>query len=71
MSCGPRRQVSQMPTTRRSWTWLRLKTHPTTTANALRLLRPFLAGHDQEEFRNHLIILSPGSERWIKTAANT
>lgn len=50
---------------------IRLKTHPTTTANALKLLRPFLAGHDQEEFRNHLIILSPGSERWIKTAANT
>lgn len=46
---------------------IRLKTYPTTTANAAKLLLPFLAAHDQEEFRNHLIILSRAAERWIKT----
>ncbi len=43
---------------------------PTTNANALRLLVPFLAVHEEEEFRNHLIILSRAAERWIKTATD-
>ena len=48
----------------------RLKIHPTTTANAAKLLVPFLAAHGQEEFRNHLVILSPSAERWIETAGD-
>ena len=47
---------------------IRLKIHPTTTAKAAKLLLPFLRTHDQEEFRNRLIILSRGAERWIETA---
>jgi predicted nuclease of predicted toxin-antitoxin system len=47
---------------------IRVKAHPTTTANIAGLLLPFLASHDQEEFRNHLVILSPRSERWIRTS---
>lgn len=58
------------------WAVLPLRTHPgvirikvrrTTTANSARILLPFLALHDQDEFRDHLIILSSSSERWIKT----
>lgn len=48
---------------------VRLKIHPTTTANAERVLLPFLAAHDQHEFQDHLIILSGTAERWIKTTA--
>jgi len=47
---------------------IRLKTHPTTTANVARLLLPFLAAHDREELRDHLIILSRATERWVNTA---
>ena len=47
---------------------LRLKVHPTTTTNIARLLLPFLASHDQEELPNHLLILSPRAERWIRTS---
>jgi predicted nuclease of predicted toxin-antitoxin system len=47
---------------------IRLKIHPTTTAEAAKLLIPFLEQHEQCEFRDHLIILSPIVERWVKTA---
>jgi predicted nuclease of predicted toxin-antitoxin system len=47
---------------------IRVKTHPTTTANIARLLLPFLKSHDQEELRDHLVILSPRAERWIRTS---
>ncbi len=47
---------------------IRLKVHPTTTANAAAVLLPFLAKHGHDELRSRLIILSPGVERWIKTA---
>jgi predicted nuclease of predicted toxin-antitoxin system len=46
---------------------LRVKTHPSTTSNIARMLCPFLAAHSQDELRDHLIILSPRSERWIET----
>jgi predicted nuclease of predicted toxin-antitoxin system len=46
---------------------IRLKAHPTTTANIARLLLPFLALHDQEELCDHLVILSSRAERWIQT----
>ncbi len=47
---------------------IRLRVHPATTANVARLLLPFLAAHDQAQFRDHLIILSRSSQRWIRTA---
>ena len=48
---------------------VRLKIDPATSANAAKLLLPFLAAHQQDEFRNHLVILSRASECWINTAA--
>lgn len=50
---------------------IRLKIHPTTTANAWALLVPFLAAHAQEELKDHLVIISRSSERWIHTAEGT
>jgi predicted nuclease of predicted toxin-antitoxin system len=47
---------------------VRVKADPSTTANAARLLVPFLVSHEQDDFRNHLVILSRASERWIKTS---
>lgn len=47
---------------------IRLKIDPTTTANAARLLLPFLQTHEQHEFRDHLIILSRDVQRWVRTA---
>ena len=47
---------------------VRVKVHPTTTANVSKLLLPFLSAHDQEEFVDHLVIISRTSERWIETA---
>ena len=49
---------------------IRLKIHPTTTANAAKLLLPFLETNLQEELQDHLIIVSRIGERWIRTAAN-
>jgi predicted nuclease of predicted toxin-antitoxin system len=50
---------------------IRVKAHPTTTANAARLLVPFLASHRQDEIQDHLVIHSRSSERWIKTTASS
>jgi predicted nuclease of predicted toxin-antitoxin system len=47
---------------------IRVKAHPTTTTNIAKLLVPFLAVHDQDQFRNHLVILSSRTERWIRTS---
>ena len=49
---------------------VRVKAHPTTTSNIARLLLPFLESHRQEEFVDHLVILSPRAERWIRTSGN-
>jgi len=49
---------------------IRVKAHPTTTANIAKVLLPFLSLHDQQKLRDHLIILSPRSERWIRTIAD-
>ncbi|MGA2060679.1 MAG: DUF5615 family PIN-like protein [Thermoguttaceae bacterium] len=49
---------------------IRLKIHPATTSEAAKLLIPFLAKHDSDEFQNHLIILSRSTERWINTTNN-
>lgn len=47
---------------------LRIKVHPPTTENVVKLLLPFLSGRSQSEFRNRLVILSPNRVRWIRTA---
>lgn len=47
---------------------IRVKIHPPLVSNVTRVLLPFLTVHHQEQFRNHLIILSSTSARWIKTA---
>ena len=47
---------------------IRLKINPTTSKNAINLLIPFLRLHSLEQFRNHLVILSPKRTKWIFTA---
>jgi predicted nuclease of predicted toxin-antitoxin system len=47
---------------------IRLKIHPPLTERLVDILLPFLRCHEQKEFVNRLIILSPRRERWITTA---
>lgn len=47
---------------------IRLKVHPTTSKNVLRVLNPFLKLHDKEQFKNHLVIVSEKRAKWIRTA---
>ncbi len=47
---------------------IRLKINPTTSHNAIQLLIPFLHRHSQQQFTNHLVILSSKREKWIHTA---
>ena len=47
---------------------IRLKVNPSTDKNILRLLLPFLRLHSAEQFKNHLVILSPKRAKWINTA---
>ncbi len=47
---------------------IRLKVHPTTSKNAIKLLLPFLRLHSSEQFKNHLVILSPKRAKWVYTA---
>ena len=47
---------------------IRLKVHPTTSENAIKLLLPFLRFYSSEQFKNHLVILSPKRAKWVHTA---
>ncbi len=47
---------------------IRVETKPTTTAEAAAVLLPFLAAGRQEDFRNHLVIISRTKVRRIRTA---
>ena len=47
---------------------IRLKVHPTTSENAIKLLLPFLRLYSSEQFKNHLVILSPKRAKWVHTA---
>jgi predicted nuclease of predicted toxin-antitoxin system len=47
---------------------IRLKVNPTTTANTLGLLLPFLRRHQETDFDNRLVIVREQGIRWIKTA---
>lgn len=46
---------------------IRVKAHPASTENVLRVLLPLLSGHTEVSFRNHLVIVSLGRARWICT----
>jgi len=47
---------------------IRLKVNPATSKNAIKLLLPFLRLHSSEQFKNHLVILSPKRAKWVHTA---
>jgi predicted nuclease of predicted toxin-antitoxin system len=46
---------------------IRIKVHPTTSERVLNLLLPFLRMHTQEQFKDHLVILSEKRAKWIHT----
>jgi predicted nuclease of predicted toxin-antitoxin system len=48
---------------------IRVKVHPTSTGNVLRVLLPLLSGRSESEFRDHLVVASPTRVRWIRTGA--
>jgi predicted nuclease of predicted toxin-antitoxin system len=47
---------------------IRVQVHPTLAANVLAVLLPFLAQHNAEEIRDHLVIVSMAGQRWVRTA---
>jgi predicted nuclease of predicted toxin-antitoxin system len=47
---------------------IRLKINPTTSANAINLLLPFLRLHPSHQFKNNLVILSASRSKWVSTA---
>ncbi len=47
---------------------IRLKVHPATSENVIKILLPFLRLHRPEQFINHLLILSEKRVKWILTA---
>jgi predicted nuclease of predicted toxin-antitoxin system len=47
---------------------IRIKVHPATSERAIKLLLPFLGLHTQDQFKDHLIILSEKRAKWILTA---
>lgn len=47
---------------------IRLKVHPTTPENVLKVLVPFLSLYSQEQFSDYLVILSEKRAKWIRTA---
>ncbi len=48
---------------------LRLKVHPPTTDALAELMVPFLQHHRQDDFLNHLVILTRRRVRWVRTGA--
>ena len=46
---------------------IRVKIHPTTSENVLRVLIPLLTGRTEASFTNHLVIASEHKVRWIQT----
>jgi predicted nuclease of predicted toxin-antitoxin system len=47
---------------------IRIKVRPTTSERVLIVLLPFLRMHTQEQFKDHLVILSEKRAKWILTA---
>jgi len=48
---------------------IRIKVRPTTSKKVLGLLLPFLRMHTQEQFKDHLVILSEKRAKWILTTS--
>lgn len=48
---------------------LRLKVNPTTSEKVIELLLPFLRLYTAEQFKDHLVILSPKRAKWVYTAS--
>jgi hypothetical protein len=46
---------------------IRLKVHPTTPENVLKVLVPFLSLYSQEQFSDYLVILSEKRAKCIRT----
>ena len=46
---------------------IRVKVHPPTTVSICELVLPLLKERDQQDFRNHLVILTKRTQRWIRT----
>jgi predicted nuclease of predicted toxin-antitoxin system len=46
---------------------LRVKAHPPSTKAIAKILLPLLSRHEQNDFQNHLVILSANRTRWIRT----
>ncbi len=47
---------------------IRVKVHPTSTDNVMRVLGPLLGASQPSQLANHLVIASPSRARWIATA---
>jgi len=47
---------------------IRVKVNPTTSEKSIGILLPFLRTHRQEEFKDHLVIVSEYKAKWIMTA---
>jgi len=47
---------------------IRLKVHPTTGNNIIKLLIPFLNSYSSEQLKDNLVILSPKREKWVRTS---
>ncbi|MEK7159701.1 MAG: DUF5615 family PIN-like protein [Patescibacteria group bacterium] len=47
---------------------IRIKVNPTTSEKIIGILLPFLRTHRQEEFKDHLVIVSEYKAKWIMTA---
>jgi predicted nuclease of predicted toxin-antitoxin system len=50
---------------------IRLKVNPATSDRILKILVPFLKRHVQEDFKNHLVIISERMVKWIRTCIGT
>lgn len=48
---------------------IRIKVHPTSTDNVMRVLEPLLSHSQGSQFSNRLVIASLSRVRWIATAA--
>jgi predicted nuclease of predicted toxin-antitoxin system len=46
---------------------VRIKVHPTLSNKVIDLVVPFLGRYEMPVFENHLVILSPKREKWIRT----
>jgi len=48
---------------------IRVRVRPAIADQILEILLPFLAAHDQQQFRDRLVIVSRTNARWIETSS--